>query len=491
MAPIGHSPGGCQERHSGLPFSDQSPRVGMVTRSQVLSLGSGPSPGSPGRSLRNKGQSQASLLCGPEPGPSSLCVGRSVPRLESVGQHLSLPSSQSSDEGSGQTPVLQGQGSPGCPSLAEEQLVPPPDGAGPSLDSPSCPGVVPDGPNKDCVSFILANERIGFMDFLTFAAKRRFNIDSPNVLFTEADKGPSTLRQYNSTFRRFASFIRDRKPSHMSLNLAITYFRTLFESGLAPNTITSAKSGLHKIFYYGFDINLNDPMFSSISRACSKQRQAPRSTMLSWSLNKVLRLASDTDCASCEYSKLLRKTLFLLALASGARMSEIAALSRDPGFVKFLPSGEALLSPHLKFLAKNEDPQDRWGPWKIVPLPQDPSLCPVSALQTYLSRTSQWSSGRLFLRKDGGTLTLDGVRQQILYFITSANPGSIPKGHETRRVATSVNYWQHMDFASLQQYTGWKSRSVFMKCYFKNLDALKFHAVAAGKVVNPLSSDSE
>ena len=41
------------------------------------------------------------------------------------------------------------------------------------------------------------------------------------------------------------------------------------------------------------------------------------------------------------------------------------------------------------------------------------------------------------------------------------------------------------------RYTGWKSQKVFMKCYFQNLDALKFHAVAAGKVVNPIPSESE
>ena len=133
--------------------------------------------------------------------------------------------------------------------------------------------------------------------------------------------------------------------------------------------------------------------------------------MLTWSLIKVLQLASDTYSEPCEYIKLLRKTLFLLALASGARMSEIAALSCDQGFLKFLPSSEILLSPHLKFLAKNEDPQNSWGPWKIVPLPQDPSSCPVATLKVYLSRTSQWSSGRLFQRQDGGTLSLDGVCQ--------------------------------------------------------------------------------
>ena len=99
------------------------------------------------------------------------------------------------------------------------------------------------------------------MDFLNYAAEQRFHIDSPNVQFTDADKGPSTLRHYDSTFRRFAKLIREQKPTHMSINLAIPYFRTLYESGLALNTFTSAKSGLQKTFYYGFDINLTDLMF--------------------------------------------------------------------------------------------------------------------------------------------------------------------------------------------------------------------------------------
>ena len=116
-------------------------------------------------------------------------------------------------------------------------------------------------------------------------------------------------------------------------------------------------------------------------------------------------------------------------------------LSRDKGFIKLLSSGEALLSPHAKFLAKNEDPQNRWQPWKIVPLPQDPSLCPVHALTVYLDRTKTWSSGPLFRREKGGTITINDIRQQILYFIKSADPVSVPKAHQVRALATSVNFF--------------------------------------------------
>ena len=97
---------------------------------------------------------------------------------------------------------------------------------------------------------------------------------------------------------------------------------------------------------------MNDVYFSSISKSCARLNPPSRPDMLPWSLNKVLKLASNIDNSKCSFQQLFRKTLFLVGLASGARLSEMAALSRDKGYVKELPSGELSLSPHLKFLLK-------------------------------------------------------------------------------------------------------------------------------------------
>ena len=119
-------------------------------------------------------------------------------------------------------------------------------------------------------------------------------------------------------------------------------------------------------------------------------------------------------------------------------------------------------------------------------------MCPVSTLKAYLSKTQSWNSGRLFRREQGGTITTNGLRQQILYFIKSADPDSVPKAHQVRALATSVNFFQYMDFQALSDYTGWKSPRVFIRHYLKNLDSMRFHAVAAGKRVAPsLSPEME
>ena len=170
-------------------------------------------------------------------------------------------------------------------------------------------------------------------------------------------------------------------------------------------------------------------------------------------------------------------------MASAARVSEIAALSRDKLHISFNAVGEVILKPNKAILAKNESWDKRWKPWKIVPLLEEPDLCPVQALRDYLSRTSKWKSGYLFQREEGGTLTVDGVRQKILYFIKAADPESWPTVHEVRKVATSLNYFEFMEFEDLKEYTGWKSQKVFYRHYLKSIEEVSLPTVAAGKVV--------
>ena len=68
----------------------------------------------------------------------------------------------------------------------------------------------------------------------------------------------------------------------------------------------------------------------------------------------MLQHALQVDKLECSYRDLLVKTLFLVAMASAARVSEITALSRDDLHVSFNAAGEAILRHNKPFLAKNE-----------------------------------------------------------------------------------------------------------------------------------------
>ena len=142
-------------------------------------------------------------------------------------------------------------------------------------------------------------------------------------------------------------------------------------------------------------------------------------------------------------------------------MSELVALLRGDDHVRFLGSGEVLLFPDPAFLTKNELPTHRWGPWRIAPLPGDPSLCPVECLRGYLAASSDWTSGQLFRLDNGSEIHINHLRAKLLYFIKAADPDSIPKGHDCRSLASSLNFFKTMSFEGLQAYTGWKSPRVF------------------------------
>ena len=206
MASLHHPPRRGPECDCGLPILNETRGVRMVPGQPVLPMGPTTSSAPSGRSFHHELQPQASLLCGPQPGPSGVCLGRSINQLEPVEQFLSLPPSHPSIKSSTQTPNLPWPDSPHSSQLGQEQLTLANNGAPSPTPAPPQSSFIPDGPNKDCISFILANQGIGFMDFLTHAANRRFDIDSPNVLFTEKDKGNSVIRQYNSSFRHLAEF---------------------------------------------------------------------------------------------------------------------------------------------------------------------------------------------------------------------------------------------------------------------------------------------
>ena len=160
----------------------------------------------------------------------------------------------------------------------------------------------------------------------------------------------------------------------------------------------------------------------------------------------------------------------------------------DDRHVHFNAAGEAILRPNKAFLAKNERGDKRWKPWKIVPCPDEPALCPVQALRDYMDRTSSYTSGPLFRREKGGRLLKKGTRDKILNFIKQGDPEGSPMLHDVRKVSSSLNFFHCMNFEDLREYTGWKSQKVFYRHYAKSIEEISLPVVAAGKVIPPSNS---
>ena len=282
-------------------------------------------------------------------------------------------------------------------------------------------------------------------------------------------------------------------PSRITVDFMVSYFRYLFkERNFSPNTIKSYKAALRDPIRLAFGVDLQDELFHKVMRYCSLHRPTPPPGRLSWSLEKVLAFLASIDPRQCPLKDLLDKTVFLISLASGGRISEISALRRGPEFTYVTPPGILVLRPGPDFLAKNEDPLLRRRPWRISPIPgDDDSLCPVTAMQVYLDRTAGFTSGSLFRHHSSGKpLSVSGLRCCLTSLIKKHNPDSVPKAHDLRKMASSLAFFEGMSFPDITSMTGWSSLNVFVRHYLHEIETLQRTCVVLGRAFKATGKSS-
>ena len=217
--------------------------------------------------------------------------------------------------------------------------------------------------------------------------------------------------------------------------------------------------------------------------------------------------------AKCSLENLTLKTVFLVALASGRRRSELCALSFNPQCFRFSPNlAQVQLLTEPGFLAKTQKPSKM--PAKIVikslvqfvghDLP-DYTLCPVRALKAYKDKTKDAAICRgrrkLFIpfRPSTDDIKPVHVSNWIVSLIKRAHRDSSDDdcrlanvtAHEVRSIATSWAIYNNAPFEEIMQAADWSGQSTFTNFYSR---AMAAHAeglydlgpiVAAQSVVAP------
>ncbi|MEL7079715.1 MAG: hypothetical protein AAGM46_28140, partial [Cyanobacteria bacterium J06582_2] len=182
---------------------------------------------------------------------------------------------------------------------------------------------------------------------------------------------------------------------------------------------------------------------------------------------------------------LTMKTLFLVALATARRMSELQALSRKVGF----RDDGAQLSYLLSFVAKNETrshPIPRVfqvkGLAQLVPdSPEDLKNCPVRVLREYCARVGPLRQGHrnLFcaVKNPSRPMSKNGVSFFLREVISKAHESfpvdSMPlfrvKAYDVRSVATSFAFLRNVPLQGIIDSVAWKTQSVFACNYLKDI----------------------
>ena len=286
------------------------------------------------------------------------------------------------------------------------------------------------------------------------------------------------------------------------------------EKKLQPGTIDGYRSAIaDKLGNSTINVS-KDENLTRLLDSFHRDRPKGRRGIPSWNLSLILHQLTKAPFEPLKEASLKHltfKTVFLLALGSGKRKSEIHAWlhknirhQSDWSKVSFYPSPS--------FLSKNQLAKE--GPDSVAPvvtpalapsldrsLKGDRSLCPVRALRYYLDRTADLRQNKelVFVSlkkgfdKDISPATISSwIKQTVVLCYELSDQEALTfhqvKAHDVRAFAASKAFQSGISLDQILSACHWKSHNTFTQFYLKDVawtDSELFHlgpVVAAQQV---------
>ena len=301
----------------------------------------------------------------------------------------------------------------------------------------------------------------------------------------------STTLIYCRKWAKFCKWVKRRGHTLSNITPAriATYLWTLFNRGLALSTINGYRAAINAVMRWVDPSIIVHPLIVHTIKAFKRSRPVVRTKTPSWDVQVVLK-----HLASAAYEPLdkvpirqvLKKALFLLAIASARRTGELQAISSN---VSFTDSG--MTCTYLpEFVAKTESRANPLPRSFMVPslsqvvgqVDEEQLYCPVRAIRHYLLTLGRMGYGyhrRLFrsLRDPSKPLPsnhlsylIREVIKQAHVFYSNANlPAIRVRAYETRAMAASLNVSYNMSFRQILSYGIWRTPSVFVRHYLRDV----------------------
>ncbi len=277
-----------------------------------------------------------------------------------------------------------------------------------------------------------------------------------------------------------------------SVNSVAEFLIFLFEvKKLSPAAVKGYRSAVATTLKQFSDIDYsNQSILSNVIRSMELEKPKVSSPVPKWSLPLVMEVLSKhpfEPIDTCSLKFLTYKTVFLIALASGRRRSELHAFSADDASVSFAHDGSAvLLHTYPGFLAKNQLPSVAHPAINIPALPLEVGssnrvLCPVRALRVYLRRVTVLRRGRrrLFISfrlKRTAEVSMSTISRWIVQTVREAyqlsgERGPLPDNvtaHEVRALSTSWAWLNNVPLDRVLRAGYWRSENSFIAFYLRD-----------------------
>ena len=492
------------ERSGRLPLQERADSSHRVDPSQGHPVSDFSILGDPPlRSVRHEAEQSTSGVCFSISRSTGMGSGCYVPVMGG-NDSLCIPPNSTSDEGAcenggrnmfghpdssmlGKSPILSDASFPaGCSSNQDSN-------PGGSFDPTSLPSFSSEAGNLQPARLAVLQGGLEKAGFSKESAKR-----------VCAAKRSSTQSLYNSRWNTWMDWCLEREmdPIDPSVTTMADFLIFLFEEKkLLPASIKGYRSAIASTLKHLSSVDFScHPVLSDIIRSMELEKPVISRVVPHWDLSLVLdslKKSPFEPMSSCSLKCLTQKTVFLIALASGRRRSELHALSATPGSVKF-SADKSSVELHFfpGFLAKNQLPSVAGVPLEIPALPgsgPDITLCPVRALRIYMRRTKEFRRNRkrLFLSyvqaydKEISASSISRWIVDTVKFSYEDSGSSSRKicAHELRALSASFAWLNRVPLDSVLRAGYWRSENSFIRCYLRDTTGLNGKLFSLGPVV--------
>ena len=302
----------------------------------------------------------------------------------------------------------------------------------------------------------------------------------------------STLRAYDAKLALFFAWAREKgiSPLLASRPQVAEFLVYLFSvKELSPRTIRGYRSAIAKV-HPGWDgVSVGkEPILSAMINSFFIQRPPVRKLIPNWDLQLVLNKLCDAPfepLCKAELKWLSLKTLFLVAVASGRRVSCLHALSVADGHFRQNQSGTTLV-PAPGFLAKNDTLNyiakaivlTKMS--RVSSVPEDRLLCPCRALRVYVERTRgiRGDDDHLFLcfaKNRHGPASRDTLARWLVELVefayreSSTRDFERARAHDTRSISANWALLRGVSAQDILEAASWQVESTFSSFYVRDL----------------------
>ncbi len=254
-----------------------------------------------------------------------------------------------------------------------------------------------------------------------------------------------------------------------NVNQFAAFITALQERNLKSSSILSVATCVRAVFTFVGTPIADSHLLQSVLLGIRKSAPPQPRYRDTWDVSQLVHHIKQAwpDNATLSDEEIRNKAMVLLRLSLLARSSDIAR-ALMPSFTS------------QGMLVSFEAPKETRAPVTTTPLPvspaADPSVCPVGAVQEWISRSKGWRSNQesrfLFLRLDPSHAPLSSQRvaKITLEFMRSAGIDVKQfKAASTRSAAATKAVDAGCEVDAVMKLGRWSSRSVFDKFYNRSL----------------------